>query len=244
MSVDVTTRACFDLCDCPIAGRLPVLIRTPLLLCTFCLCAASFGACTEASAQDRCRVADPTGTPLNVRAEPNGKVVDILNNGVPVKIIDHVSKSGKEWAYIGRIGDQHPAGWVFRDYLDCAQEEAASSQASQPQQNTLQPSFDCRKARTLDELAICSNPELSQLDSTVAPGYQYVQRDKGDEFVKQINLPLFRARQACGSDVNCIRERQIEAIRTYYNLGAPVSSSLWKLNGSTMRLVTKFHVPN
>jgi hypothetical protein len=30
---------------------------------------------TEASAQERCRVMDPTGTPLNVRTAPNGHIV-------------------------------------------------------------------------------------------------------------------------------------------------------------------------
>jgi hypothetical protein len=43
--------------------------------------AMSLEGWTEASAQDRCRVMDPTGTPLNVRTTPNGNIVGTLNNG-------------------------------------------------------------------------------------------------------------------------------------------------------------------
>jgi uncharacterized protein len=124
----------------------------------------------------------------------------------------------------------------FRDVIRQGVKEAGQPPILQ-QQYTLQPSFDCRKARAPDEITICSNTELSQLDNAVVAGYRYVRDAKGDEFAKQINLPLFRARQACGADGNCIRERQIQAIVTYHNLGAPVSSSLWNLNGSTMRLI-------
>jgi hypothetical protein len=63
--------------------------------------AVSLGGCSEASAQDRCRVVDPTGTPLNVRTTPNGHVVGALNNGVFVRILDRASnvrgKPGCMW---------------------------------------------------------------------------------------------------------------------------------------------------
>jgi hypothetical protein len=105
------------------------------------------------------------------------------------------------------------------------------------QQHTVQPSFSCAKARTPDELAICSNPELSELDNAVAAGYEYVRRANGDPFARQANVPLFQARQACGADLACIRERQMDAIRTYHDLGAPINVSMWNHNGSAMDLV-------
>ena len=37
---------------------------------------------------DRCKVTDPTGTPLNVRDSPNGKIVGTLANGVLVAIVE------------------------------------------------------------------------------------------------------------------------------------------------------------
>ncbi len=36
------------------------------------------------------------------------------------------------------------------------------------------PSFDCGKARYPDEIAICRNPELAELDDVVAAAYAYL----------------------------------------------------------------------
>ena len=77
------------------------------------------GASTEASAQERCLVADPTGTPLNVRVAPNGHIIQTLVNGVLVAIFRRSSLNGKEWVYVGRPEDRVPIGWVYRDYLNC-----------------------------------------------------------------------------------------------------------------------------
>lgn len=75
------------------------------------------------SAGRTCVVADPSGTPLNVRLAPNGRIVDELANGTWVYIDDIRRDQGKAWAYVaesnaaGRVG--LPIGWVFRDYLNC-----------------------------------------------------------------------------------------------------------------------------
>src|SRR5262249_37901666 len=75
---------------------------------------------TEASAQDRCRVMDPTGTPLNVRTSPNGNIVGTLSNGTLVKILDRTSNvRERAWVYVGRYEDRVTIGWVYRDYVDC-----------------------------------------------------------------------------------------------------------------------------
>ena len=72
-------------------------------------------------AQSRCLVADPTGTPLNVRTEPNGRIVGTLDNGVLVTIRDVTSSYGKAWARVSAGNDLAPLGWVFRNYLNCEQ---------------------------------------------------------------------------------------------------------------------------
>jgi len=73
-----------------------------------------------AAAQDRCRVMDPTGTPLNVRAAPNGQIVATLPNGVLVSIRDIADDAnGKPWAFIARHEDGQPLGWVFREFIAC-----------------------------------------------------------------------------------------------------------------------------
>jgi len=67
----------------------------------------------SAAAQAGCIVTDPTGTPLNIRATPNGAIVGTLRNGVPVDIKSTVYDSGgRLWANIG-------IGWVFREFISC-----------------------------------------------------------------------------------------------------------------------------
>lgn len=64
-----------------------------------------------------CRVADPTGTPLNLRSEPNGKILAKLDNGLAVEIVDERVLGGKRWAKIASYGKT--LGWVFAAYIDC-----------------------------------------------------------------------------------------------------------------------------
>ena len=66
-----------------------------------------------------CHVSDPTGTPLNVRALPNGSIVSTLSNGTVVAVLSQTTQNGKAWAYIGTGKEELPAGWVFQDYLTC-----------------------------------------------------------------------------------------------------------------------------
>jgi hypothetical protein len=64
---------------------------------------------------------DPTGTPLNVRASPNGHIVGTLRNGVQITVLDHASdQKAQEWVYVGRSDDQSPIGWVYRRFIACA----------------------------------------------------------------------------------------------------------------------------
>lgn len=73
-----------------------------------------------ATAGPLCRVADPTGTPLNVRTAPNFKIVGALPNGARVEILQTVTgDDGKQWAFVADAADGRAHGWVFRRYLDC-----------------------------------------------------------------------------------------------------------------------------
>jgi hypothetical protein len=72
------------------------------------------------AAPDRCRVMDPTGTPLNVRTAPNGRIAGNLPNGLLVSVIDSSSdQNGKAWVYIAKYSNGQPIGWVFREFLSC-----------------------------------------------------------------------------------------------------------------------------
>jgi Bacterial SH3 domain len=65
-----------------------------------------------------CTVSDPTGTPLNVRAKPNGRIIARLKNDTLVEIDD--STAGNKWSRISfRKGRGSARGWVLRAYLSC-----------------------------------------------------------------------------------------------------------------------------
>jgi hypothetical protein len=69
-----------------------------------------------------CRVADPTGTPLNVRTAPEtGLVVSNLSNGTRVRVLQEVTdERGRRWAFVGEAGgERRTIGWVFRSFLRC-----------------------------------------------------------------------------------------------------------------------------
>jgi hypothetical protein len=75
-------------------------------------------------AQDNgvCKVTDPTGTPLNVRSSPNGKIINQLKTGKVVEILTiSVDSKGRSWAFIGGYynGKYREWGWVYREFISC-----------------------------------------------------------------------------------------------------------------------------
>ena len=65
-----------------------------------------------------CVVADPTGTPLNLRESPNGAIIGAQRNGGVVDILRSTTLDGKPWAFV-RVRGSDKAGWAFRRYLRC-----------------------------------------------------------------------------------------------------------------------------
>lgn len=69
---------------------------------------------------ERCKVTDPTGTPLNVRESPNGKITGTLANGSLVGIVEYKdAANGKPWVKIVDHKTKTPIGWVFREFVSC-----------------------------------------------------------------------------------------------------------------------------
>jgi hypothetical protein len=67
-----------------------------------------------------CTVADPTGTPLNVRDSPQGNILTTLPNNVRVRAVEARNDyKGSSWS---RIVDSagNSLGWVITRYLDCS----------------------------------------------------------------------------------------------------------------------------
>jgi len=86
-----------------------------LAIAGFC----AFAATAQAASADRCRVTDPTGTPLNVRDAPQGRILGKVANGRLVQMIETDSdRNGKTWARVGTM-DGRPMGWVFREFVSC-----------------------------------------------------------------------------------------------------------------------------
>ncbi|WP_143348418.1 SH3 domain-containing protein [Ensifer adhaerens] len=64
-----------------------------------------------------CTVADPTGTELNVRDAPNGRVMATLPNGARLGQVGEREHKGKRWSLVAN--EKGTLGWVFSAYLDC-----------------------------------------------------------------------------------------------------------------------------
>jgi len=97
-------------------------IRTVAAVVALLATAGSALACGGAPI---CTVADPTGTPLNIRLSPNGPVVGTAKSGAELMFVEHREVDGQLWALVERFHEgemvtDFDGAWVFGDYLDCA----------------------------------------------------------------------------------------------------------------------------
>ena len=68
----------------------------------------------------RCIVSDPTGTPLNLRERPQGRIIGSLRNGTYVRLVDIAYDGlGRPWGYIVGWDSGRHLGWVFREFISC-----------------------------------------------------------------------------------------------------------------------------
>ncbi len=89
-----------------------IVIAAMALLVSVSLASAADG--------ERCKVTDPTGTPLNVRASPNGRIIGTLANGTSVAILAYENAAnGKSWVKVETYDTKKPIGWVFREFVSC-----------------------------------------------------------------------------------------------------------------------------
>lgn len=78
-----------------------------------------------------CLVDDPTGTPLNVRAAPNGAIVTTLSNGTRVEVLEETKIGNKRWLFVTRQGER--LGWIFGAYVVCPKDgDAREAAPGQP----------------------------------------------------------------------------------------------------------------
>ncbi len=77
------------------------------------------------------------------------------------------------------------------------------------------PSFDCSRAASADEQAICANEQLSRLDVMISMAYAQFTPTFADK--RAIGRALLADRHACGSDQACIAAVEVNALETYGN---------------------------
>ena len=90
-----------------------------------------------------------------------------------------------------------------------------------------QAGFDCRRARLPDEIAICGDPHLSELDSIGTMAFNIARRQPGSRDRLAGAQALLVARIACKSNKACILDRQVEALRLYQQSGIPATIPGW-----------------
>lgn len=85
------------------------------------------------------------------------------------------------------------------------------------------PSFDCSKAGTTDEKAICADPVLSDIDVAVTAAYAtFTPSFQSKATVARL---LLADRRQCGSDAACIAAVQSGALDTFqYSLDKPMAA--------------------
>jgi len=69
-----------------------------------------------------CVVADPTGTPLNIRIQPNGDTVARVRNGEKLLVFFEGTKTnsrGRVWYEVAMSTSAAPDGYVFAEYVRC-----------------------------------------------------------------------------------------------------------------------------
>lgn len=69
---------------------------------------------------EECLVADPTGTPLNVRQGPKGQILSTLRNGEGV-VLGSPDESNRAWTTVFQVRGEQLAqlGTVWRKFIDC-----------------------------------------------------------------------------------------------------------------------------
>ena len=77
---------------------------------------------STAHAERVCKVTDPTETPLNIRDEPNGKIINKLRNDREVYVTEVAYDSrNRPWVHLEGYykGEYRQWGWAIREFVSC-----------------------------------------------------------------------------------------------------------------------------
>jgi uncharacterized protein len=92
-------------------------------------------------------------------------------------------------------------------------------------------SFDCTKATTPDEKAVCADQRLSDLDGVVSNAFKQARQaanNPGDQpALTAVARGFLKERRACGADRSCIFGGYVSVLLTYQNFGAKEPMPDW-----------------
>ncbi len=88
------------------------------------------------------------------------------------------------------------------------------------------PGFDCNRARYQDEITICNDQKLSELDQIVSRGYSQI-KGESRSIAQDFLLNFLDVRHACGSTKLCILDTQDQLIDDLNEVGANISKPSW-----------------
>ena len=91
-------------------------------------------------------------------------------------------------------------------------------------------SFDCARAGSPDEHAVCSDPQLSQLDEIVARAFgeaKLAMPGDGEGSPTAYARAFLKERRACAADRSCIFGTYVAVLTTYRDLGAKEPVPAW-----------------
>ena len=90
---------------------------------TIAFASIAFAATAPANAATAvCVVADPTGTLLNIRMQPNGDTVARVRNGEKLLVFFEGTRTdsrGRVWYEVAMTTSAAPDGYVFAEYVRC-----------------------------------------------------------------------------------------------------------------------------
>jgi hypothetical protein len=94
----------------------------------------------------------------------------------------------------------------FYDFLNSSDHLTALAEGgARPSGLATSPSFSCSKVTTPDEIAICSNNELAELDLRVSKLFRHVRDDVNADAAREAASVYLRGRRACLDNVTCIK---------------------------------------
>src|SRR5579863_2710101 len=93
-------------------------------------------------------------------------------------------------------------------------------------------SFDCAKARAPEEVAVCADPQLSELDGLLGTAFNEAKKfSKADpqdsRKVMAVATVFLKQRHACGARRPCLVASYAGALEGYVGLGAGATIPAW-----------------